>query len=147
MSKKNVKFPEMKKALHEREHVSRLQYRKAIQEAAGMDRWRAWVDKRDYGDNTRHLLLAYGMARGLTYAQCERKCHERNYPSPTAIVNFAGDHGVELDVEQVRAWIAARDAEPVKEVSPPPSTEPAVVSMSEPEKPKGFFARIFGRTA
>jgi len=147
MSKKNVKFPEIKKTICEREHVSRRVLRGAIREATGMDRWAAWVDKRDYGDETRLLLLAYAMLRGLPYVACEKKCGEFNKPSASGICNVAAAHGFQLDLAAVKAWLASEPA-PVAVVPEAPKSEtvPVVLQAASSERP-GFLARLFGKTA
>ena len=101
---KNVKFPSIKKELGERELHSR-EIRKTIRASSGMSRWVSWQDKRHYGRDTRHLLLAYGMVRGLPYLACEAKCGEFNRPSSSAIAAHARAHGIELDLEVVKAWL------------------------------------------
>jgi hypothetical protein len=163
MSKKNVKFPEMKAAVREREHTARTVYRKAIQDKAGMDRWQAWVEKRLYGEDTRSMLLAYGMIRGLPYAACEKKCGDLNFPSPTSIAHYANTFGSRVvTFDEAEAWIALRDA-PVEAAAPAPAPEayaaiqdtpPAPPAAPEatppPEEPKGFvegLRRLFQRTA
>lgn len=141
---KNVKFPKIKKSLCEREHISRSVHRKAIQESTGMNRWQAWVAKRSYGEDTRHLLLAYGFLRGLPYVACEKKCDDKNLPSARSIASAAGEQGVNLDVEAVKTWIAETSyvaPEPV------PVTAPVLAVPMPESEPKGFFARLFRRTA
>ena len=100
---KEVKL-EMKTSLREREAQSR-ELRKAIHASSGMDRWHAWQDKRAFGRDTRHLLLAYAFVRGMPYLAAEPKCGEFNKPSATAIGIAAMNHGVELNLDEVKTWL------------------------------------------
>lgn len=102
--KKHVKFQKIQDDIKGRALQSR-EIRKTINASSGLARWAAWQDKRAYGRDTRHLLLAYGMVRGLPYLACEPKCGEDNKPSPSAIVAHAKDHGIELDIEAVKTWL------------------------------------------
>jgi hypothetical protein len=147
MSKKNVKYPEIKKSLCDREHVSRTVLRGAIRDAAGMDRWQAWVEKRDYGDETRLLLLAYAMLRGKPYIACEPKCGEFNMPSASGICNVAMAHGFKLELANVKAWLASEPA-PAAVVQEAPKSEPVpVVAPAVAVSKPGLLARLFGKTA
>jgi len=153
MSKKNVKYPEIKKSICEREHLSRTDLRAAIRNSSGEERWTAWAEKRRYGHDTRHLLLAYGMLRGLPYVVCEPKCDEFNAPSVTGIQTAAKLHGHTLEIDTIRAWLSAQQAgtEAVKETPaapiPSPALEtPVVIPAAVPGKP-GIFARMFGKSA
>lgn len=104
-----MKNEKMQMALKERANHSR-EIRKTIHGSAGMDRWSAWQEKRWYGADTRHLLLAYGMVRGLPYLACEPKCGETNQPSPSAIQAWAAEHGVVLTQDAIKAWLKGEAA-------------------------------------
>ena len=104
-----MKNEKMQMALKERENQSR-EIRKTIHASKGMDRWAAWQEKRSYGADTRHILLAYGMARGLPYLACEPKCGEDNQPSASAIQAWAAEHGVLLTQEAIKAWLKCEAA-------------------------------------
>lgn len=94
---------EVRSRLRQRETGSRA-LRKAIHESSGMDRWYAWQEKRSFGRETRHLLLAYAFLRGVPYARAEPKCGDTNGPSILDIVAVAGTHGP-ASVDAVRAWL------------------------------------------
>lgn len=148
MSKKNVKFPKVRTELRVRETESR-EIRKKIHASKGMDRWHAWREKRDYGEETRHLLLAYGWMRGLPYEACEKKCGELNSPSPSYIANLATDHGVTTTSETIKVWLAVREGvtavQAAIEAAPAPEPPPAVAPAEAPAP--GFLARLFGRAS
>jgi hypothetical protein len=139
MSNKNVKYPEIRKSLNEREQTSRSKYRKSIHESKGMDRWWAWVAKREYGTDTRHLLLAYAMLRGLPYSVCERNAEIR--PSALAIRVTAKEYGHMLTEDAIHAWING-ESEPAQ--VPVPAPVQTVPEPTPPPTKPGLFKRLFG---
>lgn len=105
---KNVKYPSIRNELREREAHSR-DIRKQIHAASGMDCWYLWTEKRSYGADTRHILLAYGFVRGLPYHVCEGKCGEGNGPSVSTIHAIVNAHKA-VSLDDVRAWLAVEMA-------------------------------------
>lgn len=75
--------------------------RKCIRATKGMDRYWAWVDKRDVGDRTRYLYLALAALRGRSYESVERKCREGNEPSAGRL------HGTLVEMLGQEAAVAA----------------------------------------
>jgi hypothetical protein len=151
MSKKNVKFPKVRTELRVRESESR-EIRKKIQASTGMDRWHAWVEKRSYGEDTRHLLLAYGYLRGRPYGTCEKKCGDLNFPSSSYIARLATEYGVQTSAETIDVWIAVRggpealDKAFAELPAPAPAPEPPPVAPASEARP-GFFAKLFGKAS
>jgi len=118
------------------------QIRKDIQGSSGMTRWALWNDKRDFGYNTRHVLLAYAFVRGMPYKAAEPNCAEDNVPSRVEIAGWLKAI-TDLDVaaDEISAWLGAQ---PVAAPAP-------VVQMPVPAEKPGFFGqavtglkRLFG---
>jgi len=104
MSKKRVKFPELRSSIRSRQDESRA-IRARIHASSGMDRWYVWQEKRSYGHDTRTELLTYAMLRGVPYLACEKKCEDGNHPSSSSISAVAKFYGHEVTPEQVRTWL------------------------------------------
>ncbi len=130
------KYPELSKAIRERETHSRGVLRKAIRDSVREAKSQAWNEKRSYGWYTRHLLLTYAMLRGLPYAVCERNCHEA--PSCHRIEKIAEEFGAPRSNEFIQAWVQGE--EPPVETSAAPT--PLPVSPVEPPPSKGIFAGL-----
>lgn len=105
MSKKN-KYPEIQKELRERQTESQA-IRQKINQSSGRERYDLWDEKRDYGDHTRDVLLAYALLRKVPYLVVEGKCREGNEASAHAIQCAAVRFGHELTKEQIQAWLEA----------------------------------------
>jgi hypothetical protein len=95
----------IKQIIIERQAASRL-LRRRIREARGLERHNLWLEKRSYGKETRYLLLAYAMLRGVRRAALEKRCESP--PSPSAIADIAARHAPEADftLERVKEWLA-----------------------------------------
>lgn len=130
------KYPEVSKALREREEHSKNVLRKAIRESSREARSRAWDEKRAYGWHTRHLLLTYALIRGLPYSVCERSPAEE--PSLRKISDLASEYGAPRSVDEVSAWLAASG-----EVSAPPATtNPTPLPPDVVKNPSGLLAKL-----
>jgi len=104
--KRNAK---MTAALRERETESR-EIGKTIRASKGYARWAAWQEKRAYGHETRHMILAHALMRKIPYLACEKKCREDNRPSPSDISLALTEQGIALPIETIRAWLKGVEA-------------------------------------
>jgi hypothetical protein len=103
MSKK-CKFPEIKAELCLREQASHV-IRKQIHESSGIGRWTLWQDKRQYGAETRNLLLAYAFLRGRPYRTVEIKTLPNSGPYAGSIHRCLLSHGHEMTKEIIEQWL------------------------------------------
>lgn len=102
--------------------------RRQIQKNVEERRSEWWRVKRAVGSDARHHLIAYGLLRGRPYGAIERRCGEKNAPSPAAVHAIIQEHGdwkerrdwtlekvqAALDPDQ-QAKVAAERPEPVRE--------------------------------
>ena len=86
--------------------------RKKIHASKGKERWDLWIDKRELGDQTRYMLLAYAFLRGVPYQIVEQKCGVGNEPSRCALhahifMRFANKEAPEITnlSERVKVWL------------------------------------------
>lgn len=94
----------IRKTIAERQETSRAIHRR-IRDARGLERHELWLEKRRYGVETRHLLLAYARLRGMPYANVER--HSTHPPSASAIADLVMLHGgPACDADDIRRWLA-----------------------------------------
>lgn len=105
MSKKS-KFPELKQEIKTREAASR-EIRKSIQGTSGMERHQHWLDKRSYGQDTRHLLMLYCIARGIPRYAMEPKHLQSNeyWAVDRAVFELATQHNLPITREAIQAWL------------------------------------------
>jgi hypothetical protein len=96
------KHENIKKTIAERQETSRAIHRR-IREAKGIERHELRLEKRQYGVQTRHMLLAYGRIRNTPYASIERRCVIP--PSPSAIAEFAMVFGLATDLDDIKRWL------------------------------------------
>lgn len=71
----------------------------------GQVRYHLWYDKRDAGQRTRDLMLAYGLLRGTPYKSIEQKCKEGNAPYSGSIAAILARHGLPITASQVKSWL------------------------------------------
>lgn len=129
-------------ALQEREHGGK-DLRAKIQATSDRERFEAWESKRSYGRDTRWILLAYGLVKGVPYKAIEGKTAEDNYPSVNAIQWGAQEGaGIALSYDDITTWLEAEAVVSAVEevVTAPPAPRPQPVPV---EPKKGFFARLF----
>lgn len=103
MSKK-CKYPEIQAELKQREQESRA-IRTQIHESSGMERWGFWQDKRQYGGETRALLLGYAFLRGKPYRVCEPKTLPTSGPYAITIQRCLQARGHEVAEDAIEAWL------------------------------------------
>jgi hypothetical protein len=106
MSKK-CKYPEIQAELKQREQESHA-IRTQIHESSGMERWGFWQDKRQYGGDTRDLLLAYAFLRGKPYRICEPKTLPNSGPYARRIQRCLQARGHEVAEDTIVAWLEAK---------------------------------------
>lgn len=70
---KTTKYPTLKAEIKKRQEHSQKVLRFAIQNSTDHERHCAWCDKREYGEVTRGLLLAYVYLRGMPHYAAEQK--------------------------------------------------------------------------
>jgi hypothetical protein len=106
MSKKS-KFPELKQEIKTREAASR-EIRKRIHATSGLDRYKAWVEKRSEGSTTRCLLLMYAMARGIPRCVSEPKYSPADHWwLQNGMSHMAAQRNLELSKEAIEQWLKA----------------------------------------
>lgn len=98
------KYAKIKETIKERQETSRAIHRR-IRQATGLERHELRLEKRRFGIETRHILLAYGRMRGKRYASMERCCVQP--PSPSAIADFVLLFGVQIDLEDIKQWLTS----------------------------------------
>ena len=98
------KYAKIRETLSERQETSRAIHRR-IRQAKGLERHELRLEKRRYGVETRHILLAYGRIRGKAYAAMERHCVQP--PSPSAIADFVLLFGVQVELEDIKQWLTS----------------------------------------
>lgn len=91
---------------------------------------RLWESKRSLGPHCRYHLVAYGLLRGLEYAQIE-KCAPNNRLDPRLVLEIMLAHAswqqkCELNLERVTQLVTPTPAVAVPAVASSPSSEPTV---------------------
>lgn len=130
-------------ALVERQEASQ-KICEEIRSSADIERYDAWDRKRGYGYDTRHILLAYGMFKGLPYSAIEKKTREDNPPAVHFIRWYAESvAGIKLGEDVVTRWLGGERFN-AAEYFGQPETPPVAPQVSqvddwkpEPVKPKG----------
>lgn len=138
------------RAMRDREAGGRA-LRLKIQGTTHEARYAAWDEKRSYGTDTRWILLAYGLIKGIPYKAIERAVGERNSAYPYVIAEAAREvAGVRLSGDAILAWL---EGSPLpenifEETAPSPEVKPSVPEVKPVQAPKaGLFSglkRIFG---
>lgn len=109
MSKK-INFPEVKQELKDRQAASQA-IGARIRESKGLERWALWEEKREYGRDTRWLLMVYAFLRGIPFLVVERHSTFRVYDNWAASIHakrlaeLIEARGLECDNEKIVAWL------------------------------------------
>jgi hypothetical protein len=97
------KYESIKRIIQERQAAS-SRLGEACRRVRGLARHALRLEKRAYGEETRSILLAYAMLRGVPYERVERTCTRA--PSPSAIADVVRQHATSEDVvEEVKRWL------------------------------------------
>jgi len=97
------KYETLRTTIKERQAESR-RLGEAIHRVTGLERHALRLEKRNFGDATRSILLAYAMLRGVAYERVERTCVRA--ASPSAIADVVRQYAASEDaVEEVKRWL------------------------------------------
>ncbi len=105
--RENVKYPEIKAELRDRQAESQA-LRRRIHAASGMDRWDLWEEKRLFGATTRKIILAYAFLRKVPYLACEVKCLPGNVPVAEYLHEILTQRGHTAEVETIQTWLETK---------------------------------------
>ena len=103
------KYVNIRKTISLRQEKSRAIH-SSIRKAKGLERHELWLEKRRYGIETRHLLLAFAWLRRVPYSVVEARCIRP--PSPSAIADLANAYGAEAcEIDAIKRWLAPPSSE------------------------------------
>ena len=99
--------------------------RHRINEAAGLERYALWNEKRSIGDEARVALLAYGFLRGVPYRRIEPHCRPGHELQParllvlwTRLLGMAPEPSASIWTEaRVAAWLEPMPQAPAREAA------------------------------
>jgi len=75
---KNVKLLKLKEEIKRVANLGKHIRTNLINKRSGLEKWKAWEEKRDVGITARYYLLAYGFLKGYPYRKMEPKSNEHH---------------------------------------------------------------------